>query len=434
MGKKAFILDTNVYLTNYESVLQFGRSDIIIPLRVLDEIDKHKKRQDLVGHHCRMTIRFLDKLRSKGNLSKGVRLAPYKGKLFVRGFDPFILPDDLDLEDSDNQILATTLTVIKKGDYSKVTMVSRDINVRVKCDSLNISCQDYLEEKVIEDVTSVYRGVAEETVEDALIDEIYDGNIAPQRLDSIDQSRPNEFKFLKSDTNPKKGVFLRKSRSSDFKRITNKQVWSLKPRNKEQMLAVDLLMDVDVPLVSLVGKAGTGKTLLALAAGLEQVINQKKYNRIIVTKPVQPVGKDIGFLPGTLEEKMAPWIAPIKDNLNYLFKGDKMTMGMYFDEGVIEVEAMTFIRGRSITDSYIIIDEVQNMTQHEIKTVLTRVGENTKIILTGDIQQIDNVYINSTTNGLTYVVEKFKDQPVSGHIMMINGERSEVATIAADIL
>jgi len=432
LPKKAFILDTNVYLTNYKSILQFGRNDIIIPLKVLDEIDKHKKRQDLVGHHCRMTIRFLDKLRSKGNLCTGVRLAPYKGKLFVRGFDPFILPDDLDLEDSDNQILATTLTVIKNEDYSNVIMVSRDINVRVKCDSLNIKCQDYLEEKVIEDITSVYRGIAEDDVDDCLIDSIYDGKL--DEIDIPNKTRPNEFKFLRSSINPKKGVFIRSDRHGTLKRVTNKQVWSLKPRNKEQMLAIDLLTDSEIPLVSLVGKAGTGKTLLALAAGLEQVINQKKYNRIIVTKPVQPVGKDIGFLPGTLQEKMAPWISPIKDNLNYLFKNDKMTMNMYFDEGIIEVEAMTFIRGRSIADSFIIIDEVQNMTQHEIKTVLTRVGENTKIVLTGDIQQIDNVYINSTTNGLTYVVEKFKNQPVSGHIMLVNGERSEVATISADIL
>jgi PhoH-like ATPase len=200
------------------------------------------------------------------------------------------------------------------------------------------------------------------------------------------------------------------------------------------MVAMNLLMDPAVSVVSLIGRAGSGKTLLALASGLEQTLEKNLYNQIIVTKPVQPVGKDIGFLPGTMQEKMDPWIAPIKDNLKFLFKNDKINLDMYLENGQIEVEAMTYIRGRSITNSFIIIDEVQNMTRHEIKTVLTRVGEGTKIVLTGDIEQIDNVYINSTTNGLTYVVEKFKDQVFSGHILLTKGERSEVATISSDIL
>ena len=432
MSKKAYVLDTNVYLTNHESIFQYGRGDVIVPLKVLDEIDKHKKRQDLVGHHCRMIIRTLDKLRTKGNLFSGVRIAPYKGKLFVKGYDPFILPDDLDLEDPDNQILATALTVTKSGQYKQVIMVSRDINVRVKCDSLKLRSEDYLEEQVIQDVTSVYTGYSEEKVSDDTIDKIY-SNTADKELSEFNLL-PNEFRFLTSLSDPQKSAFIRKKRHGHTARVSAKNAWSLKPRNREQIMALDLLMDETVSVVSLVGKAGSGKTLMALAAGLEQVINDPKYNRIIVTKPIQPVGKDIGYLPGTLAEKMEPWIAPIKDNLNFLFKNDKITMGMYFDEGKLEVEAMTFIRGRSITNSYIIIDEVQNMTQHEIKTVLTRVGEGTKVVLTGDIQQIDNVYINSTTNGLTYVVEKFKDQPISGHVLLKKGERSEVATISADIL
>ena len=306
------------------------------------------------------------------------------------------------------------------------------INVRVKCDSLKLKSEDYLEEQVIRDATSVYTGYSEANIEDSVIDDIYDDNL-DYKLEDMNLL-PNEFKFLTSLSDSQKSVFIRKSRSGKIKKVRPSSAWSLKPRNREQIMALDLLMDQTVPVVSLVGKAGSGKTLLALAAGLEQVINKSNYNRIIVTKPIQPVGKDIGYLPGTLTEKMEPWIAPIKDNLNFLFKNDKLTMGMYFDEGKLEVEAMTFIRGRSITNSYIIIDEVQNMTQHEIKTVLTRVGEGTKVVLTGDIQQIDNVYINSTTNGLTYVVEKFKNQPISGHVLLRKGERSEVATISADIL
>jgi len=212
----------------------------------------------------------------------------------------------------------------------------------------------------------------------------------------------------------------------------------LKPRNKEQTFALDLLMDPTVPVVTLIGKAGSGKTLLALAAALQQTFgetaNDRIYNRIVVTKPVEPVGKDIGFLPGTRDEKMLPWLAPIQDNLQFLFGNDKMTLDMHIDEGRIEVEAMTYIRGRSICNSFIIIDEAQNMNRHEIKTVLTRVGEGTKIVLTGDIEQIDNIYIDSTNNGLSYLVEKFKDQEIAGHVTLLKGERSKVASVSARIL
>ena len=190
-------------------------------------------------------------------------------------------------------------------------------------------------------------------------------------------------------------------------------------------------MDPSIPIVSLIGKAGSGKTLLALAAGLEQTLGKSIYKKMVVTKPVEPVGKDIGFLPGTLEEKMMPWLAPIQDNLQFLMGDDKMTLDLYHEKGQIEVEAMTFIRGRSISNAFIVIDEVQNMTQHEIKTVLTRVGEGTKIVLTGDIEQIDNVYIDATNNGLSYVVERLKEESITGHVTLLKGERSKVATIAA---
>ena len=209
-------------------------------------------------------------------------------------------------------------------------------------------------------------------------------------------------------------------------------MWGTEPRNKEQQFAFDLLLDPNIPVISLVGKAGSGKTLLALAAGLEQTFGQRsQYKKIVVTKPVEPVGKDIGFLPGSMEDKMLPWLAPIQDNLQFLMGDDKATLELYMEKGQIEVEAMTFIRGRSISNAFIVIDEVQNMTQHEIKTVLTRVGEGTKIVLTGDIEQIDNVYIDATNNGLSYVVERLKDEQITGHVTLLKGERSKVATIAA---
>ena len=241
--------------------------------------------------------------------------------------------------------------------------------------------------------------------------------------------------MLISNSNDKKtalGRFI--NYSTPLQKIikSTTKVWSTNPRNKEQQFAFELLMDPAVPVVSLVGKAGSGKTLLALAAGLEQTFNKNSlYKKIVVTKPVEPVGKDIGFLPGTMEDKMMPWLAPIQDNLQFLMGDDKATLEMYMDKGQIEVEAMTFIRGRSISNAFIVIDEVQNMTQHEIKTVLTRVGEGTKIVLTGDIEQIDNVYIDATNNGLSYVVERLKEEDLTGHVTLLKGERSKVATIAA---
>jgi len=241
--------------------------------------------------------------------------------------------------------------------------------------------------------------------------------------------------MLISNSNDKKTALARfQNYNAPLQKIvkSNKKVWSTEPRNKEQQFAFDLLLDPDIPVISLVGKAGSGKTLLALAAGLEQTFGQNSiYKKIVVTKPVEPVGKDIGFLPGSMEDKMLPWLAPIQDNLQFLMGDDKATLELYMEKGQIEVEAMTFIRGRSISNAFIVIDEVQNMTQHEIKTVLTRVGEGTKIVLTGDIEQIDNVYIDATNNGLSYVVERLKEEQITGHVTLLKGERSKVATIAA---
>ena len=243
--------------------------------------------------------------------------------------------------------------------------------------------------------------------------------------------------MLVSNSNDKKTALARFFSYNDplVKMYKMDNVWGIDARNKEQSFALELLMDPDVEVVSLIGQAGSGKTLLAVAAGLEQVLgDDSEYKKLIVSRPIQPLGKDIGFLPGTLEEKMDPWLMPIKDNLEFLLGNDRDTVKMYFEKGVIEIEAITYIRGRSITNAFIIIDEAQNLTRHELKTILTRVGEGTKIILTGDIEQIDNIYIDETSNGLTYAVEKFKEYDISGHITLQKGERSKVATLAAKIL
>ena len=212
--------------------------------------------------------------------------------------------------------------------------------------------------------------------------------------------------------------------------------FNVNPRNKEQSFAFDLLFDPEIPLVSLIGRAGSGKTLMAIAAGMEQVLGhgQRVYDRLIISRPVQPMGKDIGFLPGTMEEKMLPWLKPIEDNIRYAIGDNNVKLKEYMDIGKLEVEALTYIRGRSISNSFVIIDEAQNLTAHEVKTIITRIGENTKIVLTGDIEQIDNVYTNETSNGLAYAVEKFKDSELSGHVTFRKGERSKLATAASKIL
>ena len=429
MAKKTYVLDTNVYLTDAESISSFGNNDILIPLKVLDEIDKHKKRQDSVGAQARSTIRKLDSLRSKGSLFKGVRIGRGKGVIKIRGYNPLCLPDDLELEDPDNQIIATALSEMEEAPNRKVVVVSRDINMRVKCDALQVLTEDYQVEQVVARSDDLYSGTDELLVDEQVIDDFYEGKDVFLEEKGL---YPNQFVMLVSNSNPKKAALTRfVDEHVPVKKVKNSPAWETKPRNKEQQYALNLLMDPDVPVVSLIGKAGSGKTLLALAAGLEQTLGRSTYKKMVVTKPVEPVGKDIGFLPGTLEEKMMPWLAPIQDNLQFLMGDDKMTLDLYHEKGQIEVEAMTFIRGRSISNAFIVIDEVQNMTQHEIKTVLTRVGEGTKIVLTGDIEQIDNVYIDATNNGLSYIVERLKEENITGHVTLMKGERSKVATIAA---
>ena len=435
MAKKTYVLDTSVYLTDSNCINSFGGNDIVIPLKVLEEIDKHKKRQDSVGSQARSIIRKLDSLRDKGSLSKGVRIEKGMGLVKVLSYTPLCLPDDLDLEDSDNQIIATALSEKEVSAKSrKVVVVSRDINMRVKCDALGLFTEDYQAEQVVENSEGLYTGRSEILVDEQEIDRFYAGEDI--FLDIKEQLLyPNQFVMLISNSNDKKTALAKfVNYNTPLRKIvkSNQSFWNTNPRNKEQQFAFDLLMDPKIPVVSLVGKAGSGKTLLALASGLEQTFGQNStYRKIVVTKPVEPVGKDIGFLPGSMEEKMMPWLAPIQDNLQFLMGDDKATLEMYIEKGQIEVEAMTFIRGRSISNAFIVIDEVQNMTQHEIKTVLTRVGEGTKIVLTGDIEQIDNVYIDATNNGLSYVVERLKEEQITGHVTLLKGERSKVATIAA---
>jgi len=439
MAKKIYVLDTSVYLTDAYAIDSFGNNDIIIPFKVLEEIDKHKKRQDSVGSNARKIIRKLDFLREKGSLHKGVRPGKGKGLIFVKNCNPS--SKDLDMSIADNEIITVALEEKRNNIKRKVIVVSRDINMRVKCDALGIITEDYILNQVVKDTTHVYTGFTRHLVDEQIIDQLYSGEeIFLEKEDIV--LKPNEFLMLISNTNEKKTALARFFNYSEPLRRINgeynkKDTWGVKPRNKEQAFALNLLMDPKVPIVTLVGKAGSGKTLLALAAGLAQVVEnrtEKQYKYLVVSRPIQPLGKDIGYLPGTMEEKMTPWLAPIQDNLKYLMGNDKETLQMYAEQGIIEIEALTYIRGRSIANAFMIIDEAQNLTAHELKTIITRVGENTKIVLTGDIEQIDNVYVDETSNGLTYAIEKFKNYDLTGHITLTKGERSSVATLAAKIL
>jgi PhoH-like ATPase len=435
--KKTYILDTNVYLTDATSIFAFGKSDILVPLKVLEEIDKHKKRQDSVGLNARNIIRILDSLRERGNLKKGVRIGKGKGIIYIKNCDTSLLPEELSSIDPDNMIIGTVLAEKQNFPNKKIIVVSRDINMRIKCDSLEIPVQDYTVGQVVQNSALLHTGFTKHLVDDEIVDQFYEGEDIFLEKEEV-MLYPNQMVMLVSNSNEKKtGLARFISYNSCLRKIVDKSdVWGVRPRNKEQKFALDLLLDPNVPVVTLVGKAGSGKTLCAIAAGLHQTVEdgqESTYRRLIVTRPIQPLGRDIGYLPGSMEEKMIPWLSPIKDNLEHLMS-DKKTLDMYVDDGIIEIEALTYIRGRSISNAYIVIDECQQLTQHEIKTILTRVGENTKIVMTGDIEQIDNVYVDETSNGLTYVVEKFKDHDVAGHITLIRGERSKVATLAAKIL
>jgi len=435
--KKVYVLDTSVCLTDADCLTSFENNDIVVPLKVLEEIDHNKKRQDGAGINARKTIRMLDSYREKGSLHKGVRIAKGKGIIQVKGYDPAVLPKEYDANTPDNQIIATALTERTLHKKRKVIVVSRDINMRVKCDSIGLLSEDYIEGQVVKDMSYVYTGTTSHLVDEQVIDQFYSREDIILEKDEI-KLYPNQFVMLVSNSNEKKTALARfVNYSTPLQRIPQKKdgIWGVQAKNKEQAFALDLLMNPEIDIITLVGKAGSGKTLCAIAAALEQTMEGDNiYKRVIVSRPIQPMGKDIGYLPGTMEEKMNPWLAPIEDNLRFLMGNDKETLQMYMDNGTIEVEALTYIRGRSIANAFIIIDEAQNLTIHELKTIVTRVGEGTKIVLTGDIEQIDNVYTDETSNGLTHAVEKFKDYELAGHIILQKGERSKVATLAAKVL
>lgn len=457
-GKRTYILDTNVLLHDPGALFVFHEHDLILPITVIEEVDKFKRELNERGRAARTVSRQLDELREKGNLRLGVPLssggmlrvelgqATDKGDIFAGALD-----------NADNTILRIAMRVqeaVKASPHPHaVVFVSRDTNMRIKAEVLGMHAEDFEHAHV--EVDEAYTGVVEREVDGDVINEIYNRGWVADEGETV---CPNQFVILKNEQNPTQTAMARFDQRQ--KRLTlvgrhKEGVWGIFARNREQLFALDLLLDDNVPLVTLDGMAGTGKTLLAMACGLMRVADEKRYRRLVVARPVFPLGKDIGFLPGSLDEKLNPWMKPIFDSLDLLCgsedqagtgheraipkdkngnKGHVPNYQALLDQKIIEVEPLTYIRGRSLPRQFLVIDESQNLTPHEVKTVITRAGEGTKVVLTGDRYQIDNPYVDATSNGLSYVVERFRMSPMAGHVTLRKGERSSLAEAAAALL
>ncbi|WP_096199208.1 PhoH family protein [Bacillus sp. FJAT-45350] len=442
--RKIYVLDTNVLLQDPLSMYSFEDNEVVLPAVVLEEVDSKKRYMDEIGRNARQFSKMMDSLRGKGKLHEGVEIEETGGTVRVelnhRSFEK-MKKSFADMT-NDNRIIAVALNLMleeqEKHNGKEVILVSKDALVRVKADALGITAEDFLSDRVIE-FDHVYPGYVEIYVDTDVLNRFYASNeIAISEL-TKHPFYPHQFIIMKDALGSSSSAVGKVE--PDGKKIKpfimeQDQVWGIKSRNVQQKMAFELLLREDIQLVTLIGKAGTGKTLLSLAAGLLQTEDIGSYKKLLVARPVVPMGKDIGFLPGEKEEKLRPWMQPIYDNLEFLFNTkrpgeiDQILAGI----GSIQVEALTYIRGRSIPDQFIIIDEAQNLTKHEIKTILTRVGEGSKIVLMGDPAQIDHPYLDEYNNGLTYVVEKFKDETISGHVKLEKGERSGLAQLAADLL
>jgi len=469
---KTFVLDTNVLLHNPKAIFVFQENDIVIPFTVLEELDRFKTVNDDIGRNARECIRYLDALRQEGTLTTGVRLgnghpaipaaAPYRptGTLRIDIAEherPFALREDK----PDNRIIAVAWALHQHRDGSPVVFVSKDLNARIKSDALGIRTEDFENQKV--DADALYTGSLTATVEGALIDELYAERMLPlaklqeavAAAQTDDESvapivmHPNEFAVLIDRDDPGHTGLAR--RLADTEHLIpatgpRKPTFGIMARNVQQTMALELLLDDEVKMLTLIGSAGTGKTLLAVAAGMAKVFNDERYEKLLVARPIMPLGRDIGYLPGDKDEKLTAWMQPIFDNLAYLLstRGSHMQAAeshsteqriqRLIADGRLVMEPLTYIRGRSIPHQFMIVDEAQNLTPHEVKTIISRVGEGTKLVFTGDVQQIDNPYLDASSNGLSYAVERMKGLGVVGHVTLAKSERSELASMAIERL
>jgi PhoH-like ATPase len=437
--KKNYILDTNVLLHDPNSLLKFDDNNVLLPIEVIEEIDRFKRESSELGQNARAVSRMLDGFRGSGRLSEGVSL-PNGGQLrIVFGKEKATTNGHALFGNGsvDNRILQLAFNIKKTSPKGQTVLVSKDINLRIKADALGVLAEDYENDRVF--IKDLYTGMIEVKVHpDKIVSFRNDGEL---ELNGGIQYFPNEYCTLLDEANPKKTA-LAKVDATGKKLVPiidcREGVWGIKPRNREQHFAFDALLDDRVKLVTLMGKAGTGKTLLAMAAGLKRTVLDREFRRLVVARPTISMGKELGFLPGSLEEKLAPWMQPIHDALEMLsdlnMGQEHRRSGDLMRSGSIVVEALSYIRGRSIANQFMIIDEAQNLTPLEAKTIITRVGNGTKVIFTGDPYQIDNPYVDSSSNGFNYLVSRFRSQPVAAHIELQKGERSELAELAANIL
>jgi PhoH-like ATPase len=443
LGKKIYVLDTNVLLQDPYSIFTFEDNEVVIPAVVLEEVDSKKRYMDEVGRNARQVSKLIDRLRENGKLHEKIPLdngGVLRIELNHRSFQQ--LQEIFVEKTNDNRILAVaknlSLEEQTKENGRSVILVSKDALVRVKADAIGLQAEDFLSDRVV-DIERIYTGFLELYINTEHLGRFYEKEELVLSEIANHPFYPNQFIIMKDALGGSAsalGIVDHTGKKVKKLIFHHEHVWGIRPRNVQQTMAFELLMRKDISLVTLIGKAGTGKTLLTLAAGLMQTEDLGTYKKMLVARPIVPVGKDIGFLPGEKQEKLRPWMQPIFDNLEYLFNTkkpgelDAILAGM----SSIEVEALTYIRGRSLPEQFIIIDEAQNLTKHEVKTILTRVGEKSKIILMGDPEQIDHPYLDEYNNGLTYVVEKFKEQKIAGHVRLIKGERSGLAQLAADLL
>jgi PhoH-like ATPase len=435
--KKIFVLDTSVLLYSAASFRSFGSKEVVIPYVVLEELDRFKTRDDEVGRNARQVARELNVLRQEAQLSDGVSLNTVGGLLRVElnHAEP-LAPLDV-INNADDRILNVCLGLMSQG--REVVLVSKDINLIVRADVLRIKAQDYETDKTVQEASDIYTGTLSIQVADQVISNFYSD--VPVYLEDFYEGSllPNQYMTLVSLSDPGKSALARYQRpGKPLCRLRSpKEVWGVKPRSREQQFVLDAMMNKDIPLVTFTGNAGTGKTLLALACCLQLVQEDQAYDRLIVSRPVQPMGKDIGYLPGTVMEKMDPWMGPIKDAINFLMRGKAKGHDVYMDMvdmGVLEVEPLTYLRGRSLPKTLFLIDEAQDLSRQEMKTIVSRMGEESKLILIGDVKQISNPYLDPTNSGLSNVIEKFKNYDISAHVTLVKGERSSLATIASEIL
>ncbi len=437
MKKKIFVLDTNVLLHDPRALFAFADNDVVVPIYVIEEIDNFKKDISELGRNARLVARALDELRGRGNITEGVA-TDGGGAVRVAISAKRLPPEFESSHNADSRILATAAECMEKTRDRQVIFVTKDVNLRIRAAALGLIVEDYDVERT--DISELYSGMAEVTLQGESIDEFYkNGRLAlpgpdypPNQLVMMrDLTNPSHTALGKVDVDERAFLPLGKFKEG---------LWGVRPRNKEQHFAVELLMDDNIKLVTLVGKAGTGKTLLAIAAGLQKVTDEGIYQRLLIARPIFPLGRDIGYLPGDVEEKLNPWMQPIFDNVEFLMglgKAERKQGRGYhelMDMGVLEIEPLTYIRGRSIPNQFMVVDEAQNLTPHEVKTIISRAGDNTKIVLTGDPYQIDNPYVDATNNGLVHTVNRFRQERIFGHITLTKGERSELAELATTLL